>query len=311
VYTNGTRPIVGLAGFNGFLVIFCDTSIIIYEGAADDPSTNLALVDIIDGVGCISRDSIIDVGNDIFFLSATGLRSLGRLIDQKSAPIYDISRNVRDQLIEDIAANVNSELVKAVYNDLEGFYLLTFHGSLEKTYCFDLKSRLEGNICRVTTWTLAPSCYTMTKTKQMIMGFTGNIGEYTGYNDNTSTYEFIYRTSHLSGGEQFTSLYKILKNIRCIAIQGNGYTLRFDWGFDYYEVSNTGSKVVGGNYAVSEYNIAEYGIAQYGQGGTVTILNMPLSGYGLVFQIQISTEIDGTALSIQQIDTFVKTGRLV
>ena len=50
VLTNGTDSIVALAGFNGFLVIFCKKTIIVYSGADGDPTTDLKLVEVIDGV---------------------------------------------------------------------------------------------------------------------------------------------------------------------------------------------------------------------------------------------------------------------
>ena len=104
VYAGNLRPITALAAFNGKLIIFCDRTIIIYDGAASDPSSNLVLSDVIYGVGCIARDSVVNIGEDILFLSDSGLRSLSRLLIQKSAPLNDLSRNVGDTLMEDIAA---------------------------------------------------------------------------------------------------------------------------------------------------------------------------------------------------------------
>ena len=69
-------------------------ALLVYQGAENDPTSNISLVEVIDGVGCIARDSIQDIGTDILFLSDTGVRSLGRIIQEKSAPIFDASKKV-------------------------------------------------------------------------------------------------------------------------------------------------------------------------------------------------------------------------
>ena len=61
VLINGNDEIVGLGAHNGYLIIFCKENIIIY-GDSDsnknytDPTT-LQLVEVINGIGCIARDS--------------------------------------------------------------------------------------------------------------------------------------------------------------------------------------------------------------------------------------------------------------
>ena len=310
VLITGARPIVALAAFNGYLVIFCDTEIVVYDGAAVDPATNLTLVEVISGVGCISRDSVQPVGNDIFFLSNTGVRSLGRIIQEKSAPINDISKNVRDTLLTDLVANEDNEDVKSVYNDLEGFYLLTMV-NLGKTYYFDLRNRLQDGACRATTWTLAPKCYAMDRQKRMFMGFAAKVGTYTGYYDgDTTPYRFLYKTSHLSGGQDLMPLVKILKSIRVVYFVGGSFDINLSVGVDYGGLPYTEAYTLTATEQQSEYNIAEYNEGEYGDAGGIDISHRQLKFAGQVFQISLDTLMRGSAFSIQQIDFFVKTGRL-
>ena len=91
--------ITALAVHNNFLIIFCERNIVIYSGA-DNPLGNFVLADIIAGVGCVARDSLQSTGNDLLFLSDTGIRSLGRLIQEKSLPMRDLTRNVRDDFLD-------------------------------------------------------------------------------------------------------------------------------------------------------------------------------------------------------------------
>ena len=147
VFPNGHDEVVALAAHNDFLFILCKKSIIIYKGAAS-PAT-MSLQDTIVGVGCTARDSVQNTGTDVIFLSDTGVRSLGRVVQQKSLPMRDISKNVRNDLINDVIGHASN--ISSVYSAKNAFYLL-FLPELNKTYCFDMRSALENGAHRVTTW---------------------------------------------------------------------------------------------------------------------------------------------------------------
>jgi len=83
VWAHGIDEITALAEFQGKLLIFGKRSVLIYTGAST-PST-MTLADHITGVGCIARDSVQDVGTDIFFLSDSGLRSLVRTVQNETS----------------------------------------------------------------------------------------------------------------------------------------------------------------------------------------------------------------------------------
>jgi hypothetical protein len=102
IWPNGADEVIALAAHNGFLMIFGRRQILIYSGA-QDPSA-MTLADSISGVGCLARDSVVVTGGDVLFLSDTGVRSLMRTIQEKSAPMREVSLNVKDSLIDDIAA---------------------------------------------------------------------------------------------------------------------------------------------------------------------------------------------------------------
>jgi len=108
VWPNGGDNIVGLGAHNGFLFIFGRNNILVYSGATV-PST-ITLSDTTTGIGCIARDSIQNTGSDIIFLSDTGVRSVLRTIQEKSAPYRDLSKNVRDDLMQGFLVNSLSQL---------------------------------------------------------------------------------------------------------------------------------------------------------------------------------------------------------
>jgi hypothetical protein len=105
-------PIVGLASHNGFLIIFCENHTVVYSGA-QDPSS-LALSDNITGIGCIARDSIQQTGTDVIFLSSTGVRSLSRTVQEKSLPMRDVSKNIRDELLNTLQLTTNLKSIKSL-----------------------------------------------------------------------------------------------------------------------------------------------------------------------------------------------------
>jgi hypothetical protein len=296
--------IVALAAHNGFFIIMCHRSILIYANPKD-PST-MTLQDVIKGIGCIARDSVVSVyGADIMFLSETGVQSLGRLIQEKSMPLRDVSKNVRDDLIANVATET-LENIKAVYYATDAFYLLSLP-STGFTYCFDTRGTLENGAARTTIWkSINPTAFHVTEAKELYVGQSGYIGKYNGYQDNTSSYRWSYYTNYFDF-DQPTSI-KILKKLGMVVIGGGNQPVAIKWGFDY--TNNYNSSVVTLHpVTVAEYGIAEYGIAEYANGVALDTLKFNASGSGRVLQIGFESDINGYPLSVQKVDVAIKTGK--
>jgi len=297
-------PIVALAEHNGFLVIFCQRHIVIYKNPVD-PSA-LQLEDIISGVGCFARDSVASVaGTDTMFLSQTGVQSLQRVIQEKSLPFRDVSKNVRDELIN-AAESETKENIKAVYYAKEAFYLLSFPTS-GFVYCFDTRGTLQDGSARVTKWSsLAPTAFCVTQARLLYLGRAGYIGNYAGHRDNGASYRMSYYTNYFDFDQPTTV--KILKKINVVAIGGSAQPIVFKWGFDYaFNYSSEAVTLVGG--AVSEYGIAEYGLAEYSAGISLENIKANIGGAGKVVQLGFETNVDGVPVSIQKIDFALKAGK--
>jgi hypothetical protein len=296
-------PIVALASHNGFLLIFCERHVVIYANPVD-PST-LTLTDIISGIGCIARDSVASIGSDILFLSQVGVQSFQRIVQEKSLPFRDVSKNVRDSLL----TNVNSETlkyIKAVYYPTDAHYLLALP-STGFTYCFDTRGILENGGARVTIWKdINPTAFNLTQAKELYIGKPGYIGKYNGYQDNATTYRMTYFTNYFDFGSPTTV--KMLKKINMVAIGGYAQAISFKWGFDY--TSNYRSQVVNlDTVVVYEYNIAEYNIATYSNGIALDNVQVNAGGSGKVVQLGFEANINNAPLSIQKIDFGLKAGK--
>lgn len=297
-------PIVALASHNGFLIIFCTRHIVVYAGA-QDPST-MALSDVVTGVGCIARDSVQTTGTDVIFLSDTGLRSLTRTIQEKSAPFRDLSKNVRDDLL----AYVNGESVeniKAIYSPTDAFYLLSLPNQ-SILYCFDTRVMMQDGAARTTTWSgLVPYSFGLTKDKEVYMGLAGYVGEYTGYQDKDVDYLMSYYTNYFD--YQTPTTLKIFKKADFYIIGGAAQTVAIKWDFDYEGNYESEIRTLDTS-TISEYGIAEFNIGKYAGGVVISKLDVPTSGTGRVLQIGLECDIDGNAVSVQKLDAYIKLGRV-
>jgi hypothetical protein len=239
------------------------------------------------------------------FLSSTGVQSLQRVVQEKSLPFRDISKNVRDELL----ANVNSEVlkyIKAVYYPTDAFYLLSLP-STGFTYCFDTRGALENGAARTTIWKqIRPTAFCVTQDRQLYIGKDGYIGKYNGYEDNGATYRMSYFTNYFNFDSD--AQLKILKKINVTAIGGSAQPIAVKWGYDY--TRNYFSRgITLDRVEVFEYGTSEYNVATYTNGIALDIARIPASGSGTVLQLGFESDIDGTPLSIQKIDFALKQGK--
>ena len=309
VWPNGADEVQALAAHNGFIFIFGKRQILVYQGATT-PST-MSLSDTVGGIGCLARDSVQTTSSDVIFLSNSGVRSLMRTIQEKSAPERDLSKNVRNDLMSDVASQTLAN-IKSVYSEREGFYLLTMPVT-QSVYCFDTKVILQDGSSRVTTWdSITPTCLASLRDGSVYIGKNGYIGLYSGYNDYQSTYRMQYYTNHADLGN--VNQTSILKKISVVVIGGTNQNVFVKWGFDFktnYLSATTTIPVQG----VSEYGIAEYGanatvVAEYSDGVALNTLKVSATGTGKVVQTGYESDINGSQLSIQKIEIQAKNGKL-
>jgi len=254
VFPNGDQ-VIGLAAHNGFLVIFGKRNIAIYSNPID--VTRLELVDLIANVGCIARDTIINTGTDVMFLSDTGLRSISRVIQEKSAPINNISFNVRDDLVSFVDSETNKDRIKSAYYPKDAFYVLTLPTS-KYVFCFDLRGRLQNGACRVTIWdSIEPTAFYTTYAGNLLIGKEGYVGKYISYLDNDTIYKMRYYTNNFDLGNP-TSL-KVLKKANFTVVGGVGQNVFIKYGFDYISSYRDIRKTLSAG-SVYEFNVNKFGV---------------------------------------------------
>ena len=304
VWPDGYDEIVALAAHNGFLIIFGKHSIVVYQGA-EAPAT-MTLADTVAGVGCVDRDTVQYTGTDVIFLSHTGLKSFGRTIQQKSMPVSSLSGNITKDIIN--ALQTENTFFRSAYSPEEGFYLLTFVGQ-DNTYCFDVRGTTENGSYRVTRWpSTGFTAYTRLDNGDFYIGTSEGISEYIGYQDNGLGYRFKYYSPSLTFGD--SSRVKILKKLKPTLVGANNATVFMKWAYDFKGTYATAEFTVGdqitGFFGESEYTTVEF------TGGALTNQrSLNATGYGTSIVVGLEAEIDGSQLSLQEINVMALMGKLL
>lgn len=324
VWISGMDVPVALAEFNGHLVVFGEQSIIIYNnpwqptgtGAID--ATTMSLVENIGGIGCVARDSIQHLGTDIIFLSAQGVRSLGRTIQEKSMPVTDVSKNVNDDLNSLVNVETKAD-IKSGYSKLDGFYILTLPSS-DKTYYFDLRNQLQDRSYKTTRWDTSFTSISVSSDNTLHLGTAGYINKYTGYLDNVesdgsggNTYDWVYESGWndlSSEGQNLAPLNKLAKKMSMLFLGGSGQTLVVKWAYDFIDDFSSFSKTLGTNATPAEFNIGEFNIAEFSGGQSYNIAKGNMNKSGQFIKIGATITVNGSAVALQQINMLSKIGRI-
>jgi len=244
----GTDEIVSIAPFFGKLIIFGKNNIVVYNSPTAVAS--LALDEVISGVGCVSRDTIQAIGDDLIFLSSTGLRSLARTTTNDKVPLTDLTVNIKDTIIRNIS---QSTKVKSVYVENEGIYILSF---VDKNinYVFDFKHITPQETPRITTWNFGndrePASMINTELYDgLLVGQKdGSIAGYEGYFDvDMSFVSSAVVLTNFSYTADITSVYipmgesmsaSILKKMILVLEGGSGAKLGLRWYKDFSTASS-------------------------------------------------------------------------
>lgn len=307
----GGDRIVSLGAFADRLVIFCTNQILIYkiDGSVDkSQDVWIFLEDNIRGIGCIARDSVVNTGTDLMWLSNQGVMSFSRLIQNDGElPIGDVSAQVHSDVQAEISnATAGFKNIKAVWWAAEKTYVLLFKDT-NIFYCFNFRnpSRI---VC--TKWDTIKSISSIvyTKDRTLIFGGTDTFFRYANYGSSTDVYRTKYYTGYLNF--QAPELLKFLKNVSFLIKGFAGQTCVIKWAFDYsdsfksYTLSLAG---IGG--LIAEYGIAEYNESEYSSGAQLFDVRANVSSSGQSVQLGFEADIIGSELVIYRIEVQATSGK--
>ena len=182
----GYDEITAIDSFDGYLVVFSKYNIVLFQNpylatfaasGSATAGTTMSVKQVIKGLGTFCRDTVVNIGNDLIFLSgASNVARLSRAIVQSNPAISSISNNVQKLLVAQAGLNRGSGLngAKAVYWESYNMYMLFLPYQVTSTRArmllFDLGVVTDdaGNV-RVTEWSLVPSA--VNATPSAVRGF--------------------------------------------------------------------------------------------------------------------------------------------
>lgn len=315
VWTGGMDEVTAIAAFNGSFVVFGRNHIVIWDDNIGSQlgisPTQLVVVDVIEGTGCKSHWTLQHIGeSDLIFLSRNGLQSLGRVIQEKSNPLANVSKHVRDDLFTDLDLEDDLDLRSEYYPE-GGYYLLSIPAALI-TYVFDVKNRFadeEGELTfPCTQWDLYPTAMCVRENGQLLLGAPGEVWTYGADSDNGSLIRFEYASPWMDLGEQLGNRLKVLKRIGSILYCRNNAGITYSWSTDFKEHDGSIYKEII-DPAASEWNVAEWGLGEWSGGLFLQIIKVPARDVGQYYRVKIESEVTGQ-FAIQQIELFTKLGRI-
>ena len=320
VWPSGYDTVTALHVHNNFMIFFGERSIVVYSiDPAGPAGSGTLLVDTVEGIGCIARDSVRTLGTSIWFLDASGIRDLGRTIQEKSLPISDLSYNVRSDLNTAVGKEAVVD-IRSVYDPEEAIYAILLPSS-PQTYVFDTRQPLENGSARATKWSdVVPRCASRTRYRTTWYGGVGGLYVYTGYSDTqkpnnatdavTSIISVVYKTHPLTF--ESPSNVKFPKQVDVVIIGGNGQELNLDWSFDYDTAVKSSAKTVStsgdapGYYGSgSEYNLG----SEYGVSSSVQTLKYNIWGSGNNITLGFRTDNSESPFSFQELNIQALMGR--
>ena len=341
--------ITALASFMGKLVIFGKNNIVIYNDPWDPAAASFQLDEVIEGVGCVARDSVQVIGDDIVFLSSSGVRSLARTMVQDKMPLTDLSLAIKDEIRTNILT-ADMDQVKAQYDLSTGSYLLSFGGK-NIVYVFDFKATTPEGAPRITTWNFDskknPGALLSTDDFLYIgLGATTNFGKvatYSGfydvekkdvtatygtssacttaghtwesttskcYQDVDNTYQADFKTTWLDFEQP--GITKFLKRFLAIWSGGKNMNVTLNW-FRDYNVTPTSA-----NFTLDPttggvnalWGQAKYGNSKYAPAFQPTEYKVSMSKAAKVVRLQIIQTVSGFKASLQNISIWAKQGKI-
>lgn len=312
VWPGGADVGVALAEFNGNLVIFGKHSTVIYADPVSPLGSGFVKVEAIDGTGCIARDTIQTVGRDLLWVSNSGLKSLGRVIQEKSLPLNDSLPQMRDYLV----ASVSSTATKSAYSEKEGLYLIT---TPDETFAINVKNQLPDGSYRCTLWDTFPSCAEAGDGSLLLSSGT-KVFAYSGYVDGADSSGVggtALAAEYHSGWVDFGTLMpeaapqeKTLKRLFASFYGGSEANVTFKWAVNFVDTFGSSTKALPASGTQALYGVAQFGVDSYGQTFTITREGTSASYSGRVVKIGLSITNSTTETAVNRMDLYAKLGKL-
>lgn len=308
LWTNGQDEVVAITSHAGMLIILGKKQCVLFQVPDDYSITGLTLVEVIKNVGCVSRDSVTTVGDDVVWAAPQGMVSLGRLLQQKSLPSGNISKNVHFDFLDTLRVAGTGALKSAFIQSSED--LVVVYGD-DGAWCFNTRRPTENGAAVATRWDQFPKLvYSAfyTRDGELWLGAAdGTLYTYTTYGSTTNKYKMRFYTGYLDFGSP--SNLKFLKKFAFVLKGAASQAVTFKWAFDFKGNYAGAVDVIGEGQVSFEYFDSEYNEAEYAGGETVEEMRVNANRSGKLLQIGVEADIQGDAVSIYSAAVYATPGK--
>lgn len=311
-------PGVAIVGFDRGVVVLCADAALVL-GLADDLNPNntaqpIYLREILPQVGCIARDTAVNIGEDVLFLGKDGVGSLRRSLAERqgAAPLVRVSEAVRDELIQRIAQSGIQDCA-AFWEPTRLLYHL-FIPLNSETWVLDFAFLdPERKLPRVYRWTHAttklPYSGTFFSNRRAYFGIPGFLATNDSYST-AESYTMAVETGWLSfeAPAQLKHLKRWLLNL----YGGSGQTAVVKWFTDFNSAVNTSvsfqlrQSTTPAQFGISEFNVGEFSI------GLSAADNPVQAGRSAkFFKFRFECPITGYEVTLNNVQVYYALGKVV
>jgi len=236
-WPKGQDSIIALAAAFKRLIIFGRKSILLYELPATNAPTGMTLVDVVEDLGCVARDSVQVTDIGVYFLSDNGIYridKLGQTTALMAAP--QVSYLYNDEVLAQIAAETATN-IRSGYYPTEGYYVLSFPTS---NITFAVMTRkvtpLDGNRLVGLKWTNTGRpfyAFTFDKDGNWYSGGVNGVHKYSGYTPDGASNNYTLTWTGQWHPFEDESRLKHGKAVTLVLEAASGQTGTFEWKTDY------------------------------------------------------------------------------
>ncbi len=162
--------VTAIADFNNFLILFTNRGILIFENPFNVPvdvtgtvgaADTLKLKEKIDGTGCVGVNAWASVGEDLFFVSYSGLYRLSRLMnDGGSNPLGVVCPQINHSIVDSLShldgSGGSNPTIRLNYHSMFGFLSLETYTVHYGIFLIWLTRPIDKTSFAVTQWANVP-----------------------------------------------------------------------------------------------------------------------------------------------------------
>lgn len=307
----------GLFTFRDTLYIFCRNNIFKLEG---DSSVNFRITPVVRAIGCLSHDSIQEVGGEVFFLASDGIRPISATARIGDIELATLSKAINPTLRDDVLGQFNEDAYSSCVVRKKSQYRLFINNpnlttENNENFLGKFSSTANGNGVE---WAIMkgfkPYCADSEYVNDNELSVLGDptLGyvyrQESGNTFDGAVIDWTYSTPYLTFGDSFVR--KVIHKVDVYTEFEGSTNFNFGLKFDYEEdnILQPPSIVINSTGSFTAYGSGLYGSSSYSANSTQRVKTNVL-GSGFVMSM-IFTGVGGNPITIKSIDvTYAPKGR--